>query len=130
MIYPGRGHHWEIRPGRKGQFCLRASGPRAELAFSEGLIFQWGPSQGYIIRTIMPARLFYTISARLVRLENDTLWKSNSALGPSARGQNWTSFWASFFNDALVRGTPWTRWICIQSTQMTVADFWLLSAIR
>ncbi len=40
MIHTWPGHHWEIRPGRKGQFCPRAGGPRAELAFSEGLIFQ------------------------------------------------------------------------------------------
>ncbi len=37
-------------------------------------------------------------------LENDALRKSNSALGPSARGQNWTSFRTSFSKDARSQG--------------------------
>ncbi len=42
----GKWHPQEV------QFCPWAFGPRAELDFLSGVIFQWCPSQGYIISTI------------------------------------------------------------------------------
>ncbi len=71
MIHPWRGHHWEIRPGRWGQFCPRAEGPRAELALSEGLFSQWGPSQGCVIinlcTIVVKKGLFYYTVAKFHR---------------------------------------------------------------
>ncbi len=46
--------------------------------------------------------LFNAVNA----IENgESLRKSNSALGPSARRQNCTSLWVLFYNDAIVRCT-------------------------